>query len=93
MNARQALALTVTMILGLVLGGLFSWQPSFAQPKLEQVTVGRYQVAVTESSVANSQVIMVIDTATRQLWTKVGSNPKQSPWEDLGSPPVRGGGK
>jgi len=88
MKLRQSLTLGAILILGFVLGGAFSWQPSFAQPRVQQAPVGRYQVATSQSSVGNSLIILVMDTATGQLWSKVGGNPKQSPWEDLGTPPL-----
>ena len=72
---------------GMGLGSVFSWQPSFAQPKVDQMAVGRYQVAVLGRD-PNQEAIVVIDTATGQLWRKIG-NPKENPWEELAVPPVR----
>ena len=89
MNVRNWLAIGATLILGMGLGSVFSWQPSFAQQKIEQVTVGRYQVAAFGGS-TNYGTVVVIDTASGQCWTKI-LQPIRTSWQEMGSPPVRGG--
>jgi hypothetical protein len=82
MNLRRSLAIGATLILGVGLGSVLSWQPSFAQPKVEQATVGRYQVSAFGRD-PNNAGIVVIDTATGHSWKTIGQNV----WEDMGSPP------
>jgi hypothetical protein len=89
MNVQRCLAMGATLSLGMGLGGIFSWQPSFAQPKVEQMTVGRYQVAAFRDS-TNFGAVVVIDTATGQCWKKSVQQSGTS-WETVGSPLVRGG--
>jgi hypothetical protein len=88
MNVRKYLAMGATLILGLVLGSVFSWQPSFAQPRMEQMTAGRYQVTAFGHD-PNQAGIVVIDTVTGQCWNNL--NQRKAEWKDMGSPPLRGG--
>jgi hypothetical protein len=89
MNLRQSLAIGATLILGMGLGGVFSWQPSFAQQKVEQMTVGRYQVAAYGRDWTNAGMV-VIDTATGQCWIKLGQlSELNDKWKEVSSPAVR----
>jgi hypothetical protein len=86
MKLRQSLAVGVPLILGMGLSSVLSWQPSFAQQKAEQATVGRYQVAAFGRD-QNNGAMIVIDTATEHCWKKLGLQGAQ--WEDMGVPPLR----
>jgi hypothetical protein len=89
MNVRQSLAFGATLILGMGLGGTCSWQPSFGQPKAEQLTVGRYQVSAYDlgrGAQGTRSALVVIDTATGQCWTKI-ADITSAGWKNVVSPP------
>lgn len=87
MSVRKSIVIGAALVLGMVLGGAFSWQPSFAQQREEQTTVGRYGVAACggDIHIGGKDLIVVVDTITGQCWTKdarIGG----AAWQDRGSP-------
>ena len=86
MNRLTLVALGLVFI-GFILGAVFG-KPAFAQQKVDQLPVGRYQIATSRST--NNNLIYVMDTATGKTWC-FGENFVENEeivqkWVNYGSP-------
>jgi len=86
MNKRAALTLSVSLVVGCLILGVFFGQPSSGQPPAAPA-----KPASSYRAVPVGNYIVVLDPATGQCWTRlvqspqIGDDPKTA-WVALGTP-------